>query len=50
MYKRLRNITGLPLTTGADLVEVISDMGAFVQVSRMIKRNAVKLSKICTDL
>jgi aspartate ammonia-lyase len=48
--ERLRSISGLPLTTAADLVEATSDVGAFVQLSGVVKRNAVKLSKICNDL
>jgi aspartate ammonia-lyase len=47
---RLRNITGLPLTTAGNLVEATSDVGAFVQLSGVAKRTAVKLSKICNDL
>ncbi|EPN41130.1 aspartate ammonia-lyase [Pseudomonas syringae pv. actinidiae ICMP 19096] len=34
----------------ADLIEATSDMGAFVLFSGMLKRTAVKLSKICNDL
>jgi aspartate ammonia-lyase len=47
---RLRHITQLPLTTAGDLVEATSDVGAFVQLSGVTKRTAVKLSKICNDL
>jgi aspartate ammonia-lyase len=47
---RLRHITGLPLVTAANLVEATSDVGAFVQLSGVAKRAAVKLSKICNDL
>ncbi len=47
---RLRRITGLPLTTAGNLVEATSDVGAFVQLSGVAKRTAVKLSKICNDL
>lgn len=48
--EHLRRITGLPLTTAGDLVEATSDVGAFVQLSGVTKRSAVKLSKICNDL
>jgi aspartate ammonia-lyase len=48
--ERLRHITGLPLTTAGNLVEATSDVGAFVQLSGVTKRAAVKLSKICNDL
>ncbi|WP_267898548.1 lyase family protein, partial [Pseudomonas savastanoi] len=39
-----------PLVPAADLIEATSDMGAFVLFSGMLKRTAVKLSKICNDL
>ena len=47
---RLRHLTGLPLSTAGNLVEATSDVGAFVQLSGVTKRAAVKLSKICNDL
>jgi len=43
-------VTGLTLITAPDLVEATSDTGAFVQLSGVLKRCAVKLSKICNDL
>jgi aspartate ammonia-lyase len=46
----LSTITGLSLITAPDLVEATSDTGAFVQLSGVLKRCAVKLSKICNDL
>ena len=46
----LSRITGLPLVTAPDLVEATADTGAFVQLSGVLKRCAVKLSKICSDL
>ena len=48
--RHLAEITGLPLTTATDLVEATSDMGAFMSFSASLKRNAMKLSKICNDL
>ena len=48
--RHLAEITGLSLVTAPDLVEATSDVGAFVQVSGVLKRCAVKLSKICNDL
>ena len=48
--KRLSVISGHPLKPAADLIEATSDMGAFVLFSGMLKRTAVKLSKICNDL
>ena len=47
---RLATISGHPLVPAADLIEATSDMGAFVLFSGMLKRTAVKLSKICNDL
>ncbi|MER5729037.1 aspartate ammonia-lyase [Streptomyces sp. NPDC002138] len=47
---RLADITGLPLVTAANLVEATQDCGAFVQMSGVLKRIAVKLSKTCNDL
>ncbi|WP_410605541.1 aspartate ammonia-lyase [Amycolatopsis sp. lyj-90] len=46
----LREITGLPVVTAADLVEATQDCGAFVHLSGVLKRIAVKLSKSCNDL
>jgi aspartate ammonia-lyase len=46
----LADISGLPLTTATDLVEATSDTGAFMSFSSSLKRNAMKLSKICNDL
>ena len=46
----LAEITGQPVVGARDLVEATSDTGAFVQVSSVLKRTAVKASKICNDL
>ncbi len=48
--KHLSAIVGVPLITAPDLVEATSDTGAFVMLSGVMKRTAVKLSKICNDL
>ncbi|HEX3866789.1 MAG TPA: aspartate ammonia-lyase, partial [Gemmatimonadaceae bacterium] len=48
--RELSRITGLVLITAPDLVEATADTGAFVQLSGVLKRCAVKLSKICNDL
>src|SRR6516165_596673 len=48
--RRLREITGIELVTAANLIEATQDAGAFVKVSGVLKRVAVKLSKICNDL
>src|SRR5438477_1679747 len=46
----LSEVTGLALITAPDLVEATADTGVFVQLSGVLKRCAVKLSKICNDL
>ena len=48
--KYLGEITGIPLVTASNLVEATQDAGAFVQLSGVLKRVAVKLSKTCNDL
>jgi aspartate ammonia-lyase len=50
VLKHLREITGMPLNTADDLVEATSDTGSFMSFSASLKRNAMKLSKICNDL
>ncbi len=46
----LSEVSGVELKTAGDLIEATSDMGAFVTFSGVLKRIAVKLSKICNDL
>lgn len=46
----LAALTGIPLITATNLVEATQDAGAFVQLSGVLKRVAVKLSKTCNDL
>jgi aspartate ammonia-lyase len=46
----LSEITGVPLKQSHNLVEATQDTGAYVQLSGVLKRVAVKLSKICNDL
>ncbi|MCD9196180.1 aspartate ammonia-lyase [Streptomyces albireticuli] len=48
--RHLGSLTGIPVTVAGDLVEATQDMGAFVQLSGVLKRIAVKLSKTCNDL
>ncbi|MGK5549828.1 aspartate ammonia-lyase [Streptomyces sp. URMC 127] len=48
--RHLGSLTGVPVTVAGDLVEATQDMGAFVQLSGVLKRIAVKLSKTCNDL
>ncbi|MFA1624966.1 aspartate ammonia-lyase [Rhizobium mongolense] len=46
----LSELSGEELVPCPDLVEATSDTGAFVSFSSVLKRIAVKLSKICNDL
>ena len=46
----LGHLTGLPLQPAPNMVEATQDTGAFVQLSGVLKRIAVKLSKTCNDL
>ncbi|QWF83125.1 aspartate ammonia-lyase [Amycolatopsis sp. CA-230715] len=48
--RHLAAITGLPLVTASDLIEATQDCGAFVHLSGVLKRIAVKISKSCNDL
>lgn len=46
----LARISGQPIEAAADLVEATSDTGGFLFYSSMLKRTAIKLSKISNDL
>ncbi|HET6469656.1 MAG TPA: aspartate ammonia-lyase [Geminicoccaceae bacterium] len=48
--EELTRISGQPMVLATNLVEATSDMGAFVLFSGLLKRIAVKLSKVCNDL
>ncbi|HKX37044.1 MAG TPA: aspartate ammonia-lyase [Burkholderiales bacterium] len=48
--RRLSEISGIALMVSPNLVEATQDAGAFVQLSGVLKRIAVKLSKTCNDL
>ena len=47
---RLAEISGVAFVVSPNLVEATQDAGAFVQLSGVLKRVAVKLSKTCNDL
>jgi aspartate ammonia-lyase len=47
---RLSTLVGVEFVTAPDLIEATQDCGVFVLVSGVLKRIAVKLSKICNDL
>ncbi|MBP2237714.1 aspartate ammonia-lyase [Sinorhizobium kostiense] len=46
----LAEISGKPVVPAANLIEATSDMGAFVLFSGLLKRLAIKLSKLANDL
>ena len=48
--RRLSEVSGVQLITAPDLIEATQDCGGFVQLSGVLKRVAVKLSKTCSDL
>lgn len=48
--RNLSVLTGQPFVPSKDLIEASSDLGAFVTFSSVLKRIAIKLSKICNDL
>jgi aspartate ammonia-lyase len=47
---RLSELTNVPFVVSPNLVEATQDAGSFVQLSGVLKRIAVKLSKTCNDL
>lgn len=50
VVRALAEVTGLEITSSANLIEATSDTGGYVQIHSAIKRAAMKLSKICNDL
>jgi aspartate ammonia-lyase len=42
--------SGIEVTLAPDLIEATGDTGAYMQIMGTLKRNAVKISKICNDL
>lgn len=50
VVRHLATETKLPITVAPDLIEATSDAGGFILFSAMLKRSAIKLSKICNDL
>ena len=47
---KLSSLLGIELIKAENLVEATQDTGAYVQLSGVLKRVAVKVSKICNDL
>merc|ERR1719277_2215649 len=50
VVQELRDITGYPMTLADDLIEASSSLGAMLFFSGILRRVAVKVSKICNDL
>jgi aspartate ammonia-lyase len=50
VLEHLNRISGEQMTASDNLVEATQDTGAYVQFSGVLKRTAVKISKICNDL
>jgi aspartate ammonia-lyase len=50
VIRHLREVTGLEVVLSPNLVEATQDTGAFVMFSSALKRLAIKLSKISSDL
>src|SRR5499427_2070646 len=48
--RHLSALTNVEFILASDLVEATSDTGAYVQLSGVLKRTAVKLTKICNDI
>jgi aspartate ammonia-lyase len=48
--RRLSEVSAVELISAPNLVEATQDAGSFVQLSGVLKRIAVKLSKTCNDL
>ena len=48
--RRLAEVSGVDVISSPNLVEATQDAGGFVQLSGVLKRIAVKLSKTCNDL
>lgn len=50
VIKNLREVTGIDYESAGDLIEATQDTGVFVHISGVLKRVAIKISKICNDL
>ncbi|WP_419764424.1 MAG: aspartate ammonia-lyase [Arcobacter sp.] len=50
VISNLREVTGIDYINAGDLIEATQDTGAFVHISGILKRVAIKMSKICNDL
>ena len=50
VINNLREVTGIDYESAEDLIESTQDTGDFVHISGILKRVAIKISKICNDL
>jgi aspartate ammonia-lyase len=50
VVSQLSRISGYNLTSARDLIDASSDMGALVSFSGLLRRVAIRISKICNDL
>jgi aspartate ammonia-lyase len=50
VIKKLAEVTGMEIRTSQNMIEATSDMGDFMLFSGLLRRLAVKLSKIANDL
>lgn len=50
VLQALSATSGVPVVPALDLIEATSDVGVFMHLSGMLKRTAIKLSKISSDL
>ncbi len=48
--KYMRQVTGINFKTAEDLIAATPDCGDYVQISNLLKRISIKLSKTCNDL
>jgi len=50
VVRELRDVTSMPMTLADDLIEASSSLGAMLFLSGILRRVAVKISKVCNDL
>ncbi|RXJ86667.1 aspartate ammonia-lyase [Arcobacter sp. CECT 8985] len=50
VINHLRSVTGIDYESAGDLIEATQDTGVFVHISGILKRVAIKVSKVCNDL
>jgi aspartate ammonia-lyase len=50
VVKKLKDISGLPISRGENMEDVTSNLDSYVEVSAILKAHAVNLEKIANDL